>query len=262
MNTLFQCKAKFYEQYRPKFPEALFQFLEERLGLNAKCKSEKLLDLGCGTGQLAIPLSRYFNEVIAVDPSSDMLSEAKIAAEKADCFNICWIESCAEDLPETLGKFELITIANAFHWMDHEMVVPWILRHLQNNGFLVLAGSYKSFWQGGADWQKVLFKIVDEWFGQEKERIMGYVQKYKFPWEDKLSQYSFSSINVHKLAEERTWSIEKLIGLLYSMSFIDRKKVEHQIGKFEQEIKEALLSISPDDRFIENHEISVILAKK
>ncbi|WP_353615266.1 MULTISPECIES: class I SAM-dependent methyltransferase [unclassified Mycobacterium] len=36
----------------------------------------RLLDLGCGTGQLALPLAGHVTEAVGVDPEADMLTEA------------------------------------------------------------------------------------------------------------------------------------------------------------------------------------------
>jgi ubiquinone/menaquinone biosynthesis C-methylase UbiE len=35
----------------------------------------KLLDLGCGTGELSIPIEKYFEKVTAIEPDGQMLQE-------------------------------------------------------------------------------------------------------------------------------------------------------------------------------------------
>ena len=256
MPSLHEGKAKYYKRYRPALPKKLFDFLENKLQLNAKSKLDRLLDLGCGTGQLTIPLRRYFKEVIGVDPSQDMLSEAKLAASETK--NIQWLQSCAEDLAESLGMFDLVTIANAFHWMKHEQVVPWILNHLRKSKSLVLIGSYHMFPKKDTDWEKMLSKITDDWFGAEKQ-VVSSLQCYT-PWREILDQYAFSSIKNFKLLEIRIWGIEKILGYIYSMSFCSVEKLGNQRIKFEQEVKEKLLKINPQNRFVENNQISVIIA--
>jgi len=262
MLSLHEGKAKYYKRYRPALPEKLFGFLGNKLELNAKSKLDRLLDLGCGTGQLTIPLSRYFNEVIGVDPSQDMLKEAKLVASAADCKNIQWLQSCAEDLAESLGMFDLITIANAFHWMKHEKVVPWILNHLHKSKSLVLIGSHHSFWSKKSDWQKVLWKIVDDWFGKEKQALQSNIVQFQTPWHEVLAKYPFSSINSFELPETRIWQVETLLGYIYSMSFCSVEKLGDQRIKFEQEVKEQLLKINPQNRFVENNQISVIISDR
>jgi len=51
-------------------------------------KKGTLLDLGCGTGELAIPLANHFTSVLALDPDDGMLQEGRKKAKKAKVDNI------------------------------------------------------------------------------------------------------------------------------------------------------------------------------
>lgn len=65
----------------------------------------RLLDLSCGTGELARSLSQDFEEVIGVDASPDMLTEARLQAGAKGITNVQWVCQRAEDLPSELGPF-------------------------------------------------------------------------------------------------------------------------------------------------------------
>jgi SAM-dependent methyltransferase len=67
---LFRSTAPYYARYRPGYPSELFSCLAEIQQLDG---TQEALDLGCGTGQIAIPLAASVNEVAAVDPQPDML---------------------------------------------------------------------------------------------------------------------------------------------------------------------------------------------
>ena len=99
--SLFRGTAWYYARYRPEYPQALFQRLIERLHLNG---SGHLVDLGCGTGELAIPLHNCFEGVYAVDEDADMLMEGKRKAKRLGANNIQWIEGRAEDVVGDLEK--------------------------------------------------------------------------------------------------------------------------------------------------------------
>lgn len=47
---LFQGTAGYYDRYRPLYPEAMLTDLVQRAGVSQR---GRLLDLACGTGQLA-----------------------------------------------------------------------------------------------------------------------------------------------------------------------------------------------------------------
>ncbi|MGW5384901.1 class I SAM-dependent methyltransferase [Nocardia sp. NPDC003963] len=70
---LFAGTAWHYARYRPGYPESLFDDLIRRFRLDG---TGRLLDLGCGTGQLTLPLAAHFAEAVGVDPEPEMLAEA------------------------------------------------------------------------------------------------------------------------------------------------------------------------------------------
>ena len=62
---LFRGTAWHYARFRPGCPDALLDLLVERFGLDG---DGRLLDVGCGTGQLSLPLAGYVREVVGMDP--------------------------------------------------------------------------------------------------------------------------------------------------------------------------------------------------
>lgn len=135
--------AKYAEQFtdesvaavyrtRPPYPDSLFDILESLI----PDPSYTLLDLGCGTGEIAIPMSRRLGRVVALDPSSAMLGTAKVQAFPAGGA-IQWVNAAAEefDYPETYG---LVVAAASLHWMEWDAVLARIAHALAPGGFLVL----------------------------------------------------------------------------------------------------------------------------
>jgi ubiquinone/menaquinone biosynthesis C-methylase UbiE len=47
-----------------------------------------LLDLGCGTGELTVPLAQYFEKAIGLDPSPETLDEARSRTKENNARNI------------------------------------------------------------------------------------------------------------------------------------------------------------------------------
>ena len=95
-----------------------------------------LLDFGCGGGNLYEKFSDYFPQVyyIGVDPSSDMVKEARSKYEDAQFFGI--------ESPEwkQMG-YGLIVAANVFHHIPHEQhatVLSQLTDVLQPGGHLVI----------------------------------------------------------------------------------------------------------------------------
>ena len=75
---LFRGKAEYYDRFRRSYPDALISDLVRRTGASGQ---GRLLDLACGTGQLAFALRSSFAEVWAADQEPDMV--AVVAAKAA-----------------------------------------------------------------------------------------------------------------------------------------------------------------------------------
>ena len=80
----------------------------------------RLLDLACGTGQLAFALRRWFGEVWAVDSEPDMVDLVRGKAAGAGAGDVRPIVSSAETLHAEPRYFELAVVGNAFHRLDRD----------------------------------------------------------------------------------------------------------------------------------------------
>ena len=81
MDDLFAGTAEYYARYRPRYPD---QLLDDIRALVGDGQFECLVDWGCGTGEVAIPLSRTFSQVTAVDFDSEMVAVAKTKPGSTD----------------------------------------------------------------------------------------------------------------------------------------------------------------------------------
>ena len=115
---LYRGTAAFYDRYRPPYPAALLEDLAGRLHLSG---TGRLLDLACGTGQIALPLADRFTEVVAVDQEEEMVARGRTTAEAAGVGNVRWVAAAAETV-ELDGPFELVAIGNAFHRLKRRVV--------------------------------------------------------------------------------------------------------------------------------------------
>lgn len=113
--TLYAGSAGFYSRGRVPYASALFDLLVTELQLDG---SRRLLDLGCGPGSLTLPLASHALEAVGVDPDAGMLTEAARRARQEGVQNVRWINAKAEDMCASWGTFEVVTIAQSFHWMN------------------------------------------------------------------------------------------------------------------------------------------------
>jgi 2-polyprenyl-3-methyl-5-hydroxy-6-metoxy-1,4-benzoquinol methylase len=123
-----------YSTYRTEYPQSLFNILTASgVGL----PGQRILDLGTGTGALAIGLARQGAEVTGLDISASQISAAKKLAQQ-QCLQIKFVAAAAEDMNFDSSSFEVVTAAQAWIYFDTAVVLPKILRLLNHDGCLVL----------------------------------------------------------------------------------------------------------------------------
>ncbi|MDO8953346.1 MAG: class I SAM-dependent methyltransferase [Gammaproteobacteria bacterium] len=259
MSHLYKSTAKFYANFRPAYPLDLVKILNQDKLLDMQ---GRLLDIGCGTGQLALLLSPYYKEVIAVDPEAEMLEQAQLMAKKQGSNNVAWLHSFAEQIPDSIGLFNLITIGRALHWMDGKVVLPWVQAHLQPKGALAVIGEKMSFWEGQETWKMAAIQVVNRYLGDQRLKAKSdYIGKDKQEYTTLLSQHDFSEISETEIIDNRTWTIEKIKGFLYSTASSSQEKLGSKLADFEHDIDQALLKINPEGTFFEQAILSVLIAK-
>ncbi|WP_081809171.1 class I SAM-dependent methyltransferase [Mycobacterium sp. URHB0044] len=117
---LFAGTAWHYARYRPGYPQAFVDDLVRQFRLDG---TGRLLDLGCGTGQLTLPLAQHVADAVGIDPEPGMLVEAAGQAQARGVTNVTWTHGSSADLSVELGRFRLVTMGRSFHWMDRERVL-------------------------------------------------------------------------------------------------------------------------------------------
>ncbi|MBR0694931.1 class I SAM-dependent methyltransferase [Bradyrhizobium lablabi] len=133
----FATTVHLYEQFRPSYPRAFFREVAEHLALS---KRHALIDLGTGPGLLAFGFSDYVGRIVAVDPEPEMLAAAREAANRARR-EVTLVESRAEDLSEDIGRFDLVTIGRALHWLDETSLGALFERLVAPGGVVAICAS-------------------------------------------------------------------------------------------------------------------------
>jgi SAM-dependent methyltransferase len=103
---------------------------------DATQQPRRVLDIGCGTGELARRLAPHVDAVDAVDFSAPMLGLAR-TLPGGDAGNITWIESAVEDAA-LRPPYALITAGESLHWMEWDVVLPKLGQLLSPNGVLAV----------------------------------------------------------------------------------------------------------------------------
>lgn len=134
----FASTVGLYEELRPPYPPAFFAAVAQKLKLS---KQHALIDLGTGPGLLALGFGTYVGRITGVDPEPKMLEAARAAAARQGQ-TLTLTEGRAEDLGDQIGRFDLVTIGRALHWMDEAALGPLFQRLVTADGVVAVCASF------------------------------------------------------------------------------------------------------------------------
>ncbi|MBV9804368.1 MAG: class I SAM-dependent methyltransferase [Solirubrobacterales bacterium] len=130
--AVFDTFAEEYERHRPRYPEELIDRACAAAALRA---GDRVLEIGCGTGQLTRSLVARGLSVTAIDPGEHLVALAGRAAQGPG--RVEFINRRFEEAPLT-GRFRAVFSASAFHWVDPNVAWRRAARALAPGGVLAL----------------------------------------------------------------------------------------------------------------------------
>ena len=131
--------------------------------LAAPGPEDDVLDLGAGTGSLALAIAPLARQVLAVDISPEMLGVATVRAGNAGVGNIVFKEGPGESIPAVDGSFDIIASSLCLMFvLDREKAAAEIARVLRPGGRMVA-----SVWGGSEECDIVKFQSIAGSFSPE-----------------------------------------------------------------------------------------------
>lgn len=119
-----------YERFKAERSEPF----EDLVGLVRARPGMRVVDLGCGTGELTRRLADLLpdSEVVGIDSSEEMLARSGAFGRPGVRFEF-------GDLRELSGTFDLVFSNAALQWVeDHERLIPALWEHLEPGGRLAV----------------------------------------------------------------------------------------------------------------------------
>ena len=121
------------------FKQEICKFFDRDEKLLTPLDGLKILDIGCGGGLVAEPISRLGAELVAIDASQKNINVAKIHAEKSD-LKIDYQCISAEDLASQNQQFDVVLALEIIeHVADVEKFIEACAKLLKPNGLLFVA---------------------------------------------------------------------------------------------------------------------------
>ena len=133
LRTTFDEAASLYDEVRPGYPNQLFDGIVSLSGIQP---TERILEIGCGTGQATVPFARRGYRILCIELGENMAAVARRNLEgypEAEVRTGAFEESSLQE-----GAFDLAISATAFHWLDPAIAYPKAAGTLREGGSLAL----------------------------------------------------------------------------------------------------------------------------
>lgn len=206
--------------------------IPEALGLAG---GGRLLDVGCGPGSLTNLLAPHVAEAVGIDASAEMVD----VAARGAATNTLFLRLRAEELPAGLGRFDIATLAQSFHWFETEDVARTLRAMLTPGGRLVHVGATTHEGDGNVPRDEIV-ALAARWVGKDP----------RVPTGDHRAMFDRVDFrNRRELDIPRNETIERseddIVSSVFSLSYAAPHLFGDRVGEFEAELRALLRAGGP-----------------
>ncbi len=203
----FSKAANSYANYRPHYPEALFEYLATQVQ-----EHQAAWDCATGNGQVASSLTPHFQQIYATDGSEEQIHHA---------FHHNKIEysvAVAEQAPLEDRSVNLITVAEAVHWFNLEQFYQEVRRVSKPGGIIAIWGYWYFNSLSEEEHLDRVFReffttVVDPFWDEEIKLLIQKYQTIPFP---------FAELKTPLFTMELQWNMKDFLEYLNSWSAIQK----------------------------------------
>ena len=225
-----------YYSYREPYPPEFFAHVASRLLLSAKTR---MLDIGCGPGNLAIGFAPFVGVSTAIDVEPEMLHAAQAAAKSAGV-EISFVQQPIERLEASANSFDFVTIGRALHWLSPEPTLAVLEEVVSPAGRIAICGSKASDSTANA-WNAEFTRLRRAWSADPDE------SRYRIDVDRWFAPSSFRNLDEVEVPYRHGVSIPELVARALSFSTTSPEVLGERRAEFEAEVAAALLPFATNN---------------
>ena len=189
-----------YALYRPRYCTEIRDIIKTFVEKH-KCSFETMADVACGSGQSIHHWTETFKKCVGVDISEEQIRNAREKFQSKGIENVKFCVAPAESLPADLGeKCDLLTIAQAWHWIDSDRFYKEADRVLRSPGVLAVYGYGIPYFQSVTKASEVILHYhnvtLKDYWHLNRRHIVNRYSEVKIP---------YSTTERHDIVQE--WSV-------------------------------------------------------
>lgn len=232
MSNPFQAGGANYAAHRPTYPPQLAEALA-----SVSPAPRLAVDVGCGSGQLAVLLAEHFDAVEAYDPSESQLSGAEAHPK------VRYAVAPAEKLPTADHAADLITAAQAAHWFDRPRFYAEVKRIARPGAVLALITYNNPVGDDAAlAPYRALYDALAPWWRPEREDVETGYANFEFPFEE-------IGLGVDPIRRE--WDVTAMSDYVQTWSAFRAAREAGEDALIQRHLKDAEAAWGPGKRVVE-----------
>jgi len=202
---LFSSQSDLYAKYRPTYPKELYEYI-----LSFVNEKNLVWDCATGNGQAAVVLAEHFKKVLATDISASQIESAH-RKENIE-YSVC----AAESTPFADNTFDLVTVAQAYHWIKWGEFKKELTR-VCKPGAVIAVWTYYSHTTGN----DTIDRAVRDFYQNVTKPYWDYERRYV----EELYQtveFDYELLPVKDFESILYWKREDLLGYISTWSAIQK----------------------------------------
>lgn len=201
----FDTVAANYAAGRPNYPAALYDTLASQLGRSLA--GTHVVDLGAGTGIASRQLAERGAVVTAIELSGPMITELAASSPR-----VRPVRGSATALPLRGQCADLVTSAQAWHWMDPALAIPEFMRILRPGGVFA---AWWNITHRDSEWEYEQGRRITEANPDWRNASGPYGER-----DNEFGTYPGLTVATHEFAWQRTIPLDRHLDNLVSRSYI------------------------------------------
>ncbi len=262
---VFHGTAEYYARFRPRYPARLLDAIERAVGIGPDVP---VLDLACGTGEVALAFADRVEDVWAIDLEPEMVAEGQRQAQLRGILRIHWLTGRAEAADLPTDHFGMVAVARAFHRLNRPLIAEHSLRWLRAGGcFIDMGADTSGLFKPSTPWLAAAGEVYERHLprahkSRQEVTSSGSPDQPMTTSQAVLVDAGFVDVAKHEFDVPYVWEIDQFIGYLCSTSYASQEFWGKGWDSFEADLRETLAQFAAEGVLHETLSAYYVIGRK